>query len=145
PDVSPAKWHLAHTSWFFETFVLREADPGYQPFHPQFEWLFKSYYNAVGPQFQRAARGVLTRPTVDETYRYRAHVDAHMRRLFDTALPPQLAPILEIGLNHEQQHQELLLMDIKHVFWSNPLRPALREDAAPPSSHRAPELRWLDH
>ncbi|MQA00937.1 MAG: ergothioneine biosynthesis protein EgtB [Dehalococcoidia bacterium] len=145
PDVSPTKWHLAHTSWFFETLVLRDAIPDYQAFHPRFQWLFNSYYNSIGPQFERASRGLVSRPTVDETYRYRAHVDQQMRRLFDTSLPGGLAPIVELGLHHEQQHQELMLMDIKHVFWTNPLRPALRDDAAAPSPHEAAPLRWFEY
>ncbi len=145
PDVSPAKWHLAHTTWFFETLVLAELVPGSRPYHPEFQRLFNSYYNAVGPQFQRSDRGVMSRPTVEETYRYRAHVDRQVRGLFDTSLPEGMAPLLELGLQHEQQHQELLLMDIKHVFWSNPLRPTLREDAAQPSMKSAPPLEWLEH
>jgi ergothioneine biosynthesis protein EgtB len=145
PDVSPTKWHLAHTTWFFETMVLRDAIADYQPYHPEFEWLFNSYYNAVGPQFQRAARGVMSRPTVEETYAYRQHVDRRMRALFDTALPQGTSALIELGLHHEQQHQELMLMDIKHVFWSNPLRPALRDGAAQPSTHAAPPLEWCSH
>lgn len=140
-DVSPTKWHLAHTSWFFETFLLRALRPDYRPFHPAFEVLFNSYYNTVGPQFSRPRRGLLSRPTVREVQAYRRHVDEHMMRLLADAPAPASERTI-LGLHHEQQHQELMLMDIEHVFWSNPLRPALREDAAPPSAHAAPPLRW---
>jgi len=132
PDASPAKWHLAHTSWFFETFVLPAAPGGYRPFDPRFGYLFNSYYNAVGDRLPRPRRGLLSRPTVEEVYRYRAHVDGAMRGLLESGLPPALAPAVVLGLNHEQQHQELILTDIKHVFGSNPLRPAYR--ARPPSA-----------
>ena len=141
-DVSPTKWHLAHTSWFFETFLLRALVPDYRPFHPAFELLFNSYYNTVGPQFPRPRRGLLSRPTVREVLAYRGHVDEHMARLLADAPRPPARERTVLGLHHEQQHQELMLMDIKHVFWSNPLRPALREDAAAPSAHAAPPLRW---
>lgn len=143
PDVSPTKWHLAHTSWFFETFVLADR-PGYRPFHPQYAYLFNSYYNAVGERHCRPNRGLLSRPTVEEVYRYRAHVDAAMLELFESprALPAPLAPLIELGLHHEQQHQELLLTDIKHVFASNPLRPVYVEvEPAPPAA--VPPLRWF--
>jgi ergothioneine biosynthesis protein EgtB len=142
-DVSPTKWHLAHTTWFFETFILREALAGYRPFHPTYEVLFNSYYNAVGPQFPRARRGLLSRPTVREVIAYRRHVDEHMIRLLEGDLSPLVRERTRLGLEHEQQHQELLLMDIKHVFWTNPLRPALRADAARPSDRPAPSLSWV--
>jgi hypothetical protein len=122
PDVSPAKWHLAHTTWFFEQFLLVEgpgADPNYRPFHPQFAYLFNSYYVTVGDRHCRIRRGTIGRPTVEEVFRYRAHVDEQIERLIKRADERQLGqilPVLEIGLNHEQQHQELLLTDIKHVF-----------------------------
>ncbi len=163
PDASPAKWHLAHTSWFFETFVLAEGLSGYRPFHPQFGYLFNSYYNAVGERVPRARRGLLTRPTVEEVYRYRAHVDEAVARFLggaDSEALGRLGPILELGLNHEQQHQELLLTDVKHLFGGNPLRPAYRElperGAEASSALRAPRsapewvsfsagLRWLGH
>ncbi len=132
PDVSPTKWHLAHTSWYFETFVLAPAIDGYQPFHPRYRYLFNSYYNAVGPQFHRPHRGHLSRPTVSDVLAYREHVDTHLDRLLAAGLPGDLAPIAELGLHHEQQHQELILTDIKHVLSRNPLRPVFRErDRAP--------------
>ncbi|MCA8941058.1 MAG: ergothioneine biosynthesis protein EgtB [Planctomycetes bacterium] len=127
PDVSPTKWHLAHTSWFFETFVLANALDGYAAFDPRFADLFNSYYQGVGEPFSRERRGLLTRPTVDEVLAYRAHVDAAMHRLFETADERTLAevgPAIEVGLHHEQQHQELMLMDVKHVLAENPMRPA---------------------
>jgi ergothioneine biosynthesis protein EgtB len=127
PDVSPTKWHLAHTSWFFETFILGPLDPGYRQFDPAFAYLFNSYYEAVGPRHPRPQRGLLSRPTVDAVGAYRDHVTAAMLRLFnkvEEAVWRQAAPLVELGLNHEQQHQELILMDIKHVFSVNPLLPA---------------------
>jgi ergothioneine biosynthesis protein EgtB len=127
PDVSPTKWHLAHTSWFFETFLLKPYKAGYREFDPNFSYLFNSYYNAIGDRHCRQHRGLLSRPTVQEVCAYRTHVDEHMRGLAssgDIDGSRAVAPILEIGLHHEQQHQELLLTDIKHVFWVNPLRPA---------------------
>jgi ergothioneine biosynthesis protein EgtB len=130
PAASPAKWHLAHTTWFFERFVLQRYAPGYHCFHAQFEQLFNSYYNAVGPQQPRTARGLLSRPTVAEIYRYRRHVDEHMQRLLDRDVSPSARAIVEVGLQHEQQHQELLLTDIKHLLYANPLQPAYRTGLA---------------
>jgi len=146
PDVSPTKWHLAHVSWFFETFLLRPNLVGYEPLDPAYRYLFNSYYNAVGPQFSRPARGHLSRPTVAEVYRYRTHVDAAMARLLETAEAGTLlriAPLLELGLNHEQQHQELILTDLKYNLAVNPLRPAYHGVVAP-RGRSAPPLRWLD-
>ena len=140
-DASPAKWHLAHMSWFFETFVLR-GRPGYESPNPEFVYLFNSYYNAVGPQFSRPDRGLLTRPTVEATYAYRHHVDQQMATLFDAGIDEALVPVIELGLHHEQQHQELLLTDMKHLLAQNPLHPVLRDGAARPSGERAPELGW---
>jgi ergothioneine biosynthesis protein EgtB len=140
-DASPAKWHLAHVSWFFETFVLRGL-PGYVSPNPEFVYLFNSYYNAVGPQFSRPQRGLLTRPTVEATYEYRHHVDQQMATLFDAGIDEALVPVIELGLHHEQQHQELLITDLKHLLSQNPLRPALRDEAAQPSGERASELGW---
>lgn len=142
PDVSPSKWHLAHTSWFFETFLLQDAARDYTVFHPSYASLFNSYYNMVGPQFPRPQRGLLSRPTVNEVYAYRQYVDRHMHQLFDQPTTDVQAALIELGIQHEQQHQELLLTDIKHVFWTNPLRPALREDAAQASESEAPPLEW---
>ena len=134
PDASPVKWHLAHTSWFFETFVLPGAVADYRPFDPRYRYLFNSYYNAIGDRLSRPRRGLLSRPPVEEVYRYRAYVDRHMLDLLhsDRALSPELAAVIELGLNHEQQHQELILTDLKHAFGCNPLRPAYRQ-VLPPS------------
>lgn len=146
PDASPTKWHLGHTSWFFETFLLQSFLPGYAAFHPLFGYLFNSYYEAAGPRQPRPQRGLLTRPTVAETARYRAHVDAAMAELISIAGPgtwSRAAPLIELGLNHEQQHQELILTDIKYAFSCNPLRPAYRQ-AEPPPGGEAPALDWID-
>jgi ergothioneine biosynthesis protein EgtB len=124
PDASPAKWHLAHTSWFFETFVLQPRLAGYMPFHPQFAVLFNSYYEAVGPRHPRPERGMLSRPSVGEVYAYRKAVDtALLECLASAELTPELRYILELGLSHEQQHQELLLTDLQHMLSKNPLAP----------------------
>ena len=126
PDASPAKWHLAHTTWFFETFLLTPHLAGYKAFHPDFAYLFNSYYESVGPRHPRPARGMLSRPTVPEVMAYRKHVDEHMHALLEArGADPVLAPLLVLGLNHEQQHQELLLMDLKHLLSLNPLQPGL--------------------
>jgi dimethylhistidine N-methyltransferase len=133
PDASPAKWHLAHTTWFFETFVLAPHLTGYQPFDPAFAYLFNSYYEAAGPRHPRAARGLLTRPTVAQVLAYRAHVDAAMQTLLADP-SPAVESLVVLGLAHEQQHQELLLMDILHLFSCSPLDPAYdpaRREPAP--------------
>jgi ergothioneine biosynthesis protein EgtB len=158
PDVSPTKWHLAHTSWFFETFVLAVAAPGYRPTYPAYSYLFNSYYVGAGERHCRANRGLLSRPTVEEVYRYRAHVDAHMTALLeqlDATQLAQVAPLVVLGLHHEQQHQELLLTDIKHVFSVNPLRPIYakprdrieKREAAPALGWQPyPEgISWIGH
>jgi ergothioneine biosynthesis protein EgtB len=124
PDASPAKWHLAHSTWFFETFVLKACTPDYQPFNPAFSYLFNSYYNAVGERWDRSSRGVLSRPTVSEVYAYRHAIDDRLLALLHGRGVGELASVLVLGLNHEQQHQELLLTDVKHAFACNPLRPA---------------------
>ncbi|MCB0216067.1 MAG: ergothioneine biosynthesis protein EgtB [Caldilineae bacterium] len=143
-DVSPAKWHLAHTTWFFECFVLQPQVPDYPVLDPMYNYLFNSYYNTVGYRHCRPKRGLISRPTVAQVYAYRAHVDAHMTRFLEQAGPEALAaalPALELGFNHEQQHQELMVTDIKHVFSENPLFPAYRErPAAEPLA--APPLGW---
>jgi len=126
-DASPPKWHLAHTTWFFETFILKERLVGYRVFNEHFEYLFNSYYNGIGTPFPRAKRGFLSRPTVEEIFTYRAHVDQHMLELLEQKLnnadADRLKEHLTLGLNHEQQHQELLLTDIKYNFGNNPLQP----------------------
>src|SRR5687767_7578036 len=127
PDVSPTKWHLAHTSWFFETFVLADHAPNYASPNPRYAFLFNSYYVQAGERHCRAQRGLVTRPSVSEVLEYRRHVDDAIQRLGehigDDTNHPAWA-VIELGIHHEQQHQELLLTDIKHVFWMNPLRPA---------------------
>ncbi len=124
-DASPVKWHRAHTTWFFETFVLDRAQPGYMPFDPAYRMLFNSYYNTVGAQHARPERGLLTRPGVDEISRYRAQVDEQMSFLLtDGALGDELRAVVELGLHHEQQHQELIVTDLKHLLSQNPLHPA---------------------
>ncbi|NLT66788.1 MAG: ergothioneine biosynthesis protein EgtB [Acidobacteria bacterium] len=126
PDVSPTRWHLAHTTWFFETFVLSQAFPDYEAVHPLYKYLFNSYYNAVGEQFPRPRRGLLSRPTVAEVMDYRRRVDDRMEAFLQKGgeAVRALAYIIELGINHEQQHQELILTDIKHVLSCNPLYPA---------------------
>ncbi len=132
PDVSPTRWHLAHTTWFFETFVLSPAKESYSPFHPDFSYLFNSYYEQVGAQFPRPRRGLLTRPTVREVMAYRAHVDEQMSRVLDDPdRTSRFHTVIDTGLHHEQQHQELMLTDIKHVFSCNPLGP---QYCPPPAS-----------
>jgi ergothioneine biosynthesis protein EgtB len=147
PDVSPTKWHLAHTSWFFETFILGPHDPAYRPFDPAFTYLFNSYYEAVGPRHPRPQRGLLSRPTVDAVAAYRDYVTAAMLRLIDTAGEAtwrEIAPLVELGRNHEQQHQELILMDIKHVFSVNPLLPAYQAPRPYAVGAAGPSRRWVE-
>ena len=133
PDASPVKWHLAHTTWFFETFILERFEAGFRAFHPQFRVLYNSYYEGVGDKFPRPQRGLLTRPALDEVQAYRADVDRRMLLLIDAmesgrhAQFAEFAALLELGLQHEQQHQELMLSDIKHLFSINPLRPAYQD------------------
>ncbi|HVB06103.1 MAG TPA: ergothioneine biosynthesis protein EgtB [Acidimicrobiales bacterium] len=143
-DVSPTKWHRAHVTWFFETFLLAEHVPGYRPFHPMFGYLFNSYYEALGARHPRPDRGLLSRPSVEEVAAYRRHVDEAMGELFGGDLEGEIGERVELGLNHEQQHQELLLMDIKHVLSQNPLRPAYAP-AVPAPTPTAPPPGWLAH
>jgi ergothioneine biosynthesis protein EgtB len=142
PDASPVKWHLAHTTWFFETFVLAPLVPSYRLFHPQFSLLFNSYYTAVGPRWPRAERGLLSRPTVAEVFRYRAYVDERLTHLLQSARPsPEVEARTILGVNHEQQHQELILTDLKHAWAANPMQPVYRETS--PDCGEAPGCRWL--
>ena len=144
PDASPTRWHLAHTTWFFETFVLLKARRDARPFNFDFSYLFNSYYNAVGAQFPRPRRGLLSRPTVKEIMAYRRHVDENMRGVLANLDPSdEIAKVVELGLNHEQQHQELMLTDIKHVFSCNPLYPVYRERSVSPDSDVQP-LSWIN-
>jgi ergothioneine biosynthesis protein EgtB len=143
PDASPTKWHLAHTTWFFETFVLSNS-PGIQPFRREYNYLFNSYYNALGVRQARPSRGLLTRPPLAEIHAYRRFVDERVARLFDQQGElEQVAPALLLGINHEEQHQELILMDIKHALGTQPLRPPFRQArSAQPPQARADALRW---
>jgi ergothioneine biosynthesis protein EgtB len=144
PDASPTKWHLAHTTWFFETFVLQPFQPGYRLFDERFPYLFNSYYEAVGDRHPRAQRGGLTRPTVAEVMEYRERVDEAMGRLLEIAALPQEARLrTELGLHHEQQHQELILTDAQHLLWGNPLRPSYGGGA--PDAEAAPPVSWQAH
>jgi ergothioneine biosynthesis protein EgtB len=143
PDVSPTKWHRAHTTWFFETFVMPRASDTYRAFHPAFGYLFNSYYETVGDRHPRAERGLLSRPGIAEIAAYRQHVDEAVLAALDS-VPPDVLALVELGLQHEQQHQELLLMDIKHVLSTNPLRPQYRPrsiaDVVPPRP-----AAWIEH
>jgi ergothioneine biosynthesis protein EgtB len=143
PDASPAKWHLAHTTWFFEQSLLAHFDPGYRRFHQGWDFLFNSYYQAVGPMHARPQRGLLTRPTLDEINAYRAHVDEAMVELLGRRGDDlEVVARVTLGLNHEQQHQELLLTDIQHLFSLNPLQPTFREMSPIPETAPVP-LRFI--
>ena len=126
PDASPAKWHLAHTTWFFETFILSQYMQDFRPYHPAFRNLFNSYYNAVGDRPLRNLRHILSRPTLDEVHAYRLYVDEAMVHLLTQDLPAEAVKLMELGINHEQQHQELIVTDVKNGLSANPLRPAYR-------------------
>lgn len=144
PDASPTKWHLAHTTWFFEAVVLQAHVAGYAPFHPRYGFLFNSYYNALGSRHPRPRRGLLSRPALAEVQAYRAHVDAAVLAFIAETEPARwraAAPLLELGLQHEQQHQELILADILHLLSCNPLLPAYQP--RPPGAAVAPPLHWL--
>jgi len=143
PDASPTKWHLAHTTWFFETVVLGSYAEGYVPFDPAFAYLFNSYYEGLGPRHPRPQRGLLTRPSSDEVMAYRAHVDAAIEKAI-AAHGDEIAALVTLGLHHEQQHQELLLTDIKHAFFSNPLMPPYAPEK-PKAADAAAPLAWETH
>ena len=150
PDASPTKWHLAHTTWFFETVLLQMHATGYQPFDTRFHFLFNSYYEALGPRHPRPQRGLLTRPSVDEVHAYRQHVDGAVMSLLggaDSALWETIEPIVVLGLHHEQQHQELLVTDILHALSCNPLLPAYRPANGPALRLAAVSTpaQWLRH
>ena len=156
PDCSPPKWHLAHTAWFFETFVLAPHAARFQPFHPLYCYLFNSYYEAVGDRWPRPARGLLSRPTVADVYAYRRSVDDQVIALIESAderTISAIAPLIELGLHHEEQHQELLLTDLKHAFGLNPLRPnyAPHAESSPPAptplewNRHAGGVKWVGH
>ncbi|MEX0763484.1 MAG: ergothioneine biosynthesis protein EgtB [Dehalococcoidia bacterium] len=149
PDVSPTKWHLAHTTWFFETFVLGNNYPKYEPLNRQYNFLFNSYYNAIGEQFCRPRRGQISRPTVQEVYDYRHYVDEKMtdlvQRLGDDEALETIRDIIILGCNHEQQHQELMITDIKHVLSMNPLYPTFRDRPSDPAPQGVPPVEWLSY
>lgn len=145
PDTSPTKWHRAHITWFFETFVLLEFDSSYEQFDPAFGYLFNSYYEAVGARHPRPDRGLISRPTVDEVADYRAFVDAAMGRYLETLndeTNKEILDLVELGLHHEQQHQELILMDIKHVLSVNPIEPSYRRVPEKPGAGAPFPLEW---
>jgi ergothioneine biosynthesis protein EgtB len=152
-DVSPPKWHLAHTTWFWETMLLQRFDPSYKVFHADYAFLFNSYYNSLGSRVNRADRGTLSRPPLADVYRYRAYVDEHMAALLSslTELPSAATELVELGLHHEQQHQELLATDIKYILSTNPLAPgyladeqlAKRPEQALASNGSVPPATWL--
>ena len=145
-EASPAKWHMAHVTWFFETFLLKPYLSSYQPVNPMYEYLFNSYYNAVGPQFPRPHRGDLSRPTVAQVYDFRKYTDQAMLALIevtDREKLTALGPILDLGMNHEQQHQELLVTDLKYNLSVNPLRPAYQTLVLPRGA-RTPSLGWIE-
>jgi ergothioneine biosynthesis protein EgtB len=145
PEASPMKWHQAHTTWFFETFVLRPFLPDYKPFREEFRRLFNSYYNSIGDEPpEKHLRAVFSRPSLDDVIAFRMHVDEGMERLVADRIPEDAARRIILGLNHEQQHQELMLTDIKHAFFSNPLRPAHYAIPLTPGRDAASELRWQD-
>jgi ergothioneine biosynthesis protein EgtB len=149
PDASPTKWHLAHTTWFFETVLLQPHAPGYRVFDPRFQFLFNSYYEALGPRHPRPHRGLLTRPSLDQVHAYRRHVDQAVLDLLQRAGAqawPTIEPILTLGLHHEQQHQELIVTDILHALSCNPMLPAYRPPSGPalriaPVAHA---VQWLE-
>ncbi|MDZ7674846.1 MAG: ergothioneine biosynthesis protein EgtB [Acidimicrobiales bacterium] len=143
-DVSPTKWHRAHVTWFFEEFVLGPTIESYGVFHPQYSYLFNSYYEAVGPRHPRARRGAVSRPTVDDVTAYRRAVDVAMIDMLDAGVDDEVAALVELGLHHEQQHQELLLMDAKHVLSQSVLDPVYRKGGAP-NPHDDRPVGWIEH
>lgn len=144
PDASPVKWHLAHTTWFFETFVLG-PHAGTEPFDPAWAYLFNSYYEAAGPRHPRPRRGLITRPSVGEVLAWRAHVDSLLAAVVPRLRAAEALDLVELGLNHEQQHQELILTDVKHLLALNPLLPAMRPPLPPASGRAARPARWIGH
>jgi ergothioneine biosynthesis protein EgtB len=146
-DVSPPKWHLGHTSWFFETFLLKSYEKDYVPFHPKYDFIFNSYYESLGTRVFRPTRGLLSRPTVREVYEYRAAVNDRMSKLFNTVNEHDRKNfdfLIELGIHHEQQHQELLYMDIKHILSINPLRPIYHQREKQKNASKVPSLKFVD-
>src|ERR1700761_8965969 len=144
-EASPAKWHLAHTTWFFETFLLQEFLAGYREFHPDFRWLFNSYYNSVSDQPEKKLRSSFSRPAVEAIFQYREHVQAGMQRLLASRPEEEVVRRIVLGLHHEQQHQELLAYDIKNAFWSNPLRPAYTSEPFDLDASASANSEWIAH
>jgi len=142
PDASPGKWHLAHTTWFLEHFVLG-SDPSYKPRDPAWHFLFNSYYQSIGPMHARPHRGLISRPSLQEVFAFRERVDAAVMDLLSNDPSPELVDLVELGLHHEQQHQELLLTDIKHALWCNPLMPAYHERKSSPVASASVPLRFM--
>ena len=143
PEASPAKWHIAHTSWFFESFILNEFLPGYRVFHPDFQWLFNSYYQTFAEFPDKRLRSSFSRPALEQIFAYRAHVDEAIDRLLDRDTSEEALRRIELGLHHEEQHQELLLTDIQHALYTNPLQPAYIESDSAADTHTAP-LRFVN-
>src|SRR5688572_25543802 len=146
-DVSPPKWHLAHTSWFFETFILQKYQPNYRVFHEKYNFLFNSYYNSIGSRVLRNQRGTISRPGLDEVYQYRAYINEQIQEFLETASEEILAevmPVFELGLQHEQQHQELLVTDIKYILSTNPLLPAYQNTTDKLVGKTAPKTKMLE-
>ena len=141
PDVSPTKWHLAHTSWFFETFILKPYHAGYTPFNADFEYLFNSYYNGVGAQYPRDRRGEMDEPVLDVVHAYRAHIDAAMTAFLGGSVPNEIQALVVLGLHHEQQHQELMHTDIKHVLFQH----GHQGIDHPETRHEEPQQGWVHH
>ncbi|HST31028.1 MAG TPA: ergothioneine biosynthesis protein EgtB [Chthoniobacterales bacterium] len=147
PDISPAKWHLAHTTWFFETFILKKWVPGYRDAVPEYAYLFNSYYNAAGTMHRRDLRGLISRPTVEQTKKYRASVESDVNDLIEGAdekLFREIEPVLTLGIHHEQQHQELLITDIKHVFAQNPLYPVFQTRKTETEAANVPAVKFVE-
>ncbi len=147
PEASPAKWHLAHTTWFHETFILKPHNPAYREFNPDFTFLFNSYYKQLGAHPNRGSRGLFSRPSQSEVLAYRKHVDGEILRLISRSdSSSEIRGLIELGLNHEQQHQELIVSDVKHAFRNQPLRPAFQPHAvSPPISQSVPRPAWFDY
>jgi len=144
PEASPVKWHLAHTTWFFETFILRPYIRNYQPFHPDFYWLFNSYYKSLGSHPEKQLRASFSRPSLQQIQAYRRHVENAVLQLLDGGASAEICQRIELGMHHEQQHQELIATDMKHAFWSNPLQPVYAESRSVAGSNFEPH-RWLDY
>ncbi len=144
-EASPVKWHLAHTTWFFETFILRPYLSGYQSYHPDFHWLFNSYYKSLGDHPQKQLRASFSRPSLEQVRAYRQHVEQGIEQLLATNASAEICDRIELGMHHEQQHQELIATDMKHAFWSNPLQPAYRQSPFPGRFGKADLHQWVDY